>query len=242
MFTEEIENSLAISVSKDFLLDLENIIQKFFSHIYCVAILKNKERKTFESIKELCEYENALEKRIVKLEISAHGDENESLFLFFEGKEKTSIHGIVSTNEKSKTESICKKIDYATRRKSEGFFFSLMAKISYSEMLYVILIILMSIYAIIFPDTSSSNNVGIIEVLTKYLIPLVELVAIYMGFVLLIYKLKTYMWPIIVFDIGDEIKKNEKRKTLKKNLVWAGFFAIMASVVGSFIYAQLTNG
>lgn len=53
--------------------------------------MKNKNRKEFETIKELCEYENALEKRIEKLEISAYSAKQESVHLLFEEKEKTSI-------------------------------------------------------------------------------------------------------------------------------------------------------
>lgn len=51
MFTKEIENTFAISISKEFLLDLEGILNIYFTNIYCVATLKNKERKTFETIK-----------------------------------------------------------------------------------------------------------------------------------------------------------------------------------------------
>lgn len=45
MFTKEIENTFAISISKEFLLDLEGILNIYFTNIYCVATLKNKERK-----------------------------------------------------------------------------------------------------------------------------------------------------------------------------------------------------
>ena len=241
MFTKEIENTYAISVSKSFLKDLEEILNKHFTNIYCTAMLKNQDRIDFESITSLSEYENALEKRIVKLDISAYESESKNLHLFFENKEKTSMHGIISAKDKNEVNSIYNKIDYAIRRKSEGIFFSRMAQINYFEMLYLILVLLIVTFGFFSPSTQSSNTISMVKLLTEYFVPMVELVAIYMGLGALVYKAKNYMWPMIVFNIGDEIEKNEKRKTLKKNLVWAVFLAILVSVIGNFIYAKITN-
>lgn len=242
MFTKEIENTFAISISKEFLLDIEDILNIYFINIYCVATLKNKERKTFETIKSLYEYENALEKRIVKLEISAYSNENESIHLFFEEKEKTSIRGIVSTNTEKMTDLIYEKIDYAMRRKSEGIGFSMLARMTIWQMAYCILFIVWIIDEFIGPGGQTTKSINMFEVLTQFFVPLLELTLIYMAFVVVLHKIKKYFFPIIVFNIGDEILKSEKRNTLKKNITWAGFLAIVASIIGSFIYAKLTNG
>jgi len=242
MFTKEIENTFAISISKEFLLDLEGVLEEYFANIYCVATLKNKKRKTFETIKDLYEYENALEKRIVKLEISAYSNENESIHLFFEEKEKTSIRGIISTSTEDRTDLIYEKIDYAMRRKSEGICFSMLARMTFSQMAYYILFITAVINEITRPSGKSSPDINMFEFFVEYFVPLIELVLIYMGIVALLHRIKKYFFPIIVFCIGDEIGKNEKRNTLKKNLTWAGFFAVVASIIGSYIYTKLTNG
>jgi hypothetical protein len=110
MYTKEIKNTLAISISEDLLLNMESILKNFFTDIQCVATLKNKNRKEFETIKELCEYENALEKRIEKLEISAYSAKQESVHLLFEEKEKTSICGIISTIDDAKTDEFMRKL------------------------------------------------------------------------------------------------------------------------------------
>lgn len=239
MFTKEIENTSAISISEQFLLDLEEIIKKYFANIYYIATLKNKKRKAFNTMSELCAFENALEKRIVKLEISAYSDKNESVHLFFEDREKTSVRGIVSTSDEKVTNTIYEEIDYAMRRKAEDCFFTYVARINYCELLCLILLLwLMK------AETTPSNkeSIGLFLLLNRYFVPLIVVLGAYMCFVWVLYQIKKKFFPMIVFEIGDEIVKNEKRKALKKNLMWAGVFAIMASVIGSFIYAKITNG
>lgn len=241
MYTKEIENTYAISLTEDFLLDLENILEESFETVYCVATLKNKNRKSFETIKELCEYENALEKRILKLEISAYSDKNESIHLFFEEKEKTSVRGIISTSDNITTDSIYEKIDYAIRRKSEGLVFSWIARIEYLWMAIMMLLVLAIISDVISSGNTTSNSDIINKYSFQYFITIIELAAIYMCIVAVIFKIKKYFFPIIVFCIGDEIKKYEKRNSLKKNIIWAVIVAIAASIIGSFIYAKLTG-
>lgn len=236
MYTKEIENTLAISISKDLLLNMESILKNFFTDIQCVATLKNKNRKEFETIKELCEYENALEKRIEKLEISAYSVKQESVHLLFEEKEKTSICGIISTIDYVKTDEIYEKINYAIRRKNEDPVFSILASAGYKDILFIISLIILMIFLIM-----HSNSVISIDLSPQYFIAYVELIAIYMGILAVLYKIKKYLFPIIVFDIGDEIGKNEKRKSLKKNLMWAVLVATVISVSASFIYAKLSG-
>ena len=86
-----------------------------------------------------------------------------------------------------------------------------------------------------------NNSVISIDLSPQYFIAYVELIAIYMGILAVLYKIKKYLFPIIVFDIGDEIGKNEKRKSLKKNLMWAVLVATVISVSASFIYAKLSG-
>lgn len=241
MFTKEIENTFAISISKAFLLDLEDILEEHFAKIYCVATLKNEKRKNFESIKDLYEYENALEKRIVKLEISAYSNENESIHLFFEEKEKTSIRGIISTTNERITNSIYEKIDYAMRRKSEGIGFSMLARMTFSQMAYCILFIVFLVEEFTKTSGQTVKTINMFELLTQFLVPLLELTLIYATFVAILHRIKKYLFPIIVFNIGDEVLKSERRNTLKKNILWGGFIAVIASIIGSFIYTKLTN-
>lgn len=242
MFTKEIENTFAISVSKEFLMSLGELLKKHFENVFCVATLFKKNTKKFASIEQLCDYENALEKRITKLEISAYNSKGECIHLFFEDKKMTSIRGIISTQDEKKTNSIYEELDYEMRRKSEGFVFSTIARIDYFRLLYIILFLFVLIVGAISPSDKTTESIGLIELLTQYFIPFVELVAIYMGFGAVIYGIKKYLFPMIVFNIGDEIIKNERRNTLKKNLTWAGFFAVVASIIGSYIYTKLTNG
>lgn len=165
MYTKEIENTLAISISKDLLLNMESILKNFFTDIQCVATLKNKNRKEFETIKELCEYENALEKRIEKLEISAYSVKQESVHLLFEEKEKTSICGIISTIDYVKTDEIYEKINYAIRRKNEDPVFSILASAGYKDILFIISLIILMIFLIM-----HNNSVISIDLSPQYFI------------------------------------------------------------------------
>lgn len=87
MYTKEIKNTLAISISEDLLLNMESILKNFFTDIQCVATLKNKNRKEFETIKELCEYENALEKRIENWKYQ-HIVQNKRVFICYLKRKK----------------------------------------------------------------------------------------------------------------------------------------------------------
>lgn len=235
MFTKEIENKFAISVSKNFLLDLENILKAYFQNIYCIATLKNEDRMNFETITDLCEYENALERRIVKLEISAYSEKQESIHLFFEEKEKTSVRGVVSTRDSDVTDTIYKKVDYAIRRKDEDIVFSMLARTGYSNILCII-----SLIIVIF-ELFCNKNAKEMDLSPQHVIIYVELILIYMVCVWGLYKIKKYFFPIIVFNLGDEMKKSEKRENLKRNLLWGVFVAFVITIIGSVVYAKLTE-
>lgn len=238
---KEIENTSAISITTEFLTDLTNQLGKNFENISYVATLKNGDTKVFDSLDSICGYENALEKRIVKLEIIAYNAQNESSYLFLMKKDKTSIHGIVSTKDKITTNTICKDLDYIIRRHSEGAVYSYIAAQNFWEFTEKVFFILLCISLFTFDNTSNSENISVILILTKYLIPLLELSLMFLVLMKGIHKILQYFFPIIIFEIGDEIKCNSKRMGLKKNIIWAIFVAIFASVVGSFIYAGLTR-
>lgn len=156
--------------------------------------------------------------------------------MLFEEKEKTSICGIISTIDDVKTDEIYEKINYAIRRKNEDPVFSILASTGYKDILFIISLIILMIFLIM-----HNNSVISIDLSPQYFIAYVELIAIYMGILAVLYKIKKYLFPIIVFDIGDEIGKNEKRKSLKKNLMWAVLVAAVISVSASFIYAKLSG-
>lgn len=109
---KEIENTSAISITTAFLTDITKQLEKNFECISYVATLKNRDTKVFDSIDTICGYDNALEKRIVKLEIIAYNTQNESSYLFLMKKDKTSIHGTVSTKDSITTNTIYKELDY----------------------------------------------------------------------------------------------------------------------------------
>ena len=238
---KEIENTSAISITTEFLTDLANQLGKNFEYISYVATLKNGDTKVFNSLDAICGYENALEKRIVKLEIISYSAQNESSYLFLMKKDKTSIHGTVSTKDSITTSTICKELDYIIRRHSEGAVYSYIATQSFWEFTEKVFFILLCIALFTFDNTSSNENTSVVFILTNYLIPLLELSLMLLVLMKGLHKILQYFFPVIIFEIGDEIKCNSKRIGLKKNIIWAIFVAIFASVVGSFIYAGLTK-
>lgn len=241
LYVKEIENTSAISITTEFLTDLAKQLEKNFECTSYVATLKNGDTKVFDSIDTICSYENALEKRIIKLEIIAYNAQNESAYLFLMKKDKTSIHGTVSTKDSITTSSIYKELDYIIRRHSEGSIYSYIATQSFWEFTEKILFILLCIVFFAFDNTSNNEEASIVYFLTNYFIPLLELSLIFLILMRGLYKILQYFFPVIIFEIGDEIKRNSKRIGLKKNIIWAIFVAIFASVVGSFIYAGLTK-
>ena len=148
---------------------------KNFEYISYVATLKNGDTKVFNSLDAICGYENALEKRIVKLEIISYNAQNESSYLFLMKKDKTSIHGTVSTKDSITTSTICKELDYIIRRHSEGAVYSYIATQSFWEFTEKVFFILLCIALFTFDNTSSNENTSVVFILTNYLIPLLEL-------------------------------------------------------------------
>lgn len=241
LYIEEIENSSAISITAEFLTDITNQLERHFNNISYIATLKNKDTRVFDSINTICNYENALEKRIVKLEIIAYNAQNESTFLFLAKKNKTSIHGTISTNDAKQTKNIYEKLDYIIRRHNEGTFYSYIATQDFWEFVEKVFFVLLCISFFTFDGTTAKEENSIIFLLTNYFIPILEISFVFLALLYGLFRILQYFFPIIIFEIGDEIKRNSKRLGFKKNIIWAIFVAIFASVVGSFIYAGLTK-
>lgn len=241
LYIEEIENSSAISITAEFLTDITNQLERHFNNISYIATLKNKDTRVFDSINTICNYENALEKRIVKLEIIAYNAQNESTFLFLIKKNKTSIHGTISTNDAKQTKNIYEKLDYIIRRHNEGTFYSYIATQDFWKFVEKVFFVLLCISFFTFDGTTAKEENSIIFLLTNYFIPILEISLVFLALLYGLFRILQYFFPIIIFEIGDEIKRNSKRLGFKKNIIWAIFVAIFASVVGSFIYAGLTK-
>lgn len=238
---QEIENTAAISVTSTFLTDLTKQLEKNFECISYIATLKNNNDKVFDSIEAICGYENALEKQIVKLEIIAYNAQNESAYLFLMNKNKTSIHGTISTKQFSTTNAIYKELDYIIRRHSEGDVYSYIAMQSFWEFAKKIFFIILCISVFTLDYTLKSEETNVVFNLTNYFVTLLEGSLILLALIKGLHIVLQYFFPVIIFEIGDEIKHNSKRIALKKNITWAIFVAIFASVVGSFIYTGLTK-
>lgn len=235
----------AIEVKPEDLTKLENILLNYGETVKYEAILKDGRTVEFNDLNELITYENDNESKIIKLTIRTDCETTLNRIAvhcrvkgeFLKGFKYT-VELEYKLEDEEKEIVFNKRIDSWFSSISQNGFYDFCSKVSSNiiNSIICLLMIIVSFRALFFVFSNWNSGYYPIEY---------NIAAIFLGIMLLIFisldAFWKYLFPPIVFLIGNEIKNNKTRKTVKTVVLGTVILGIIVSVSATFIANGLST-
>ena len=238
----KIKKRKAIIISAESLQNLCDIVLKHCERIEFSAETYAKTSITFDNLEELLKYDNFKPRRIISLELTGYNDHFRTISIEIGDVNFSPIVNYGCTMRSNycfssvDSETVfIKDLDIWYQKAKSNYW--LIGKFSFMGLLFVpsaIVTLIRFIFGIR-TDIDLSNSM----VLIALLIVLALCAAVMTVLKLIDAYVLGNLFPAVVFQWGEEIKRFKKWDKLRSNLLWAIIIALIMGVVGNYIYDTL---
>ncbi len=229
----------AIILTEQRMRELHEILMNYFDKIKYKAIIESGSEIEFNGIDELVDYDNHLERKIQKIEITCQKRDTINItMLFIEcygdfilqyDKTILCIYTVTDTKEEVNLKSDFDNI--FDKAKARYWIFSKICAIH--------LIAIWGIYSLIHMILNFSEVNQTDYSITFWISVFLVMLAIVAVLRRIIDLFLRYLFPPIVFCWGENHDANTRRVDLRSNLSWGSIFAVIGAVVGGLVTKYL---
>lgn len=227
----------AIIVDSKMLNEMDKEIRTICEKVSYKAETINGDKIEFESIEELCNYENADYEKIVNIHIFASDEKFVNKVFIYIKCESTALSKLFETVEVNLTvDDVNKKVVFKNniihllKRCTQNKRYNVICKSGIFELFALFYAGLAVVYAVMFFYYKGEINI----VLSAIMIFLFILYCLRIP----LEKIRDKYYPSIVFYLGDQIKYYEEQKNTRNNFFWtvciSGTLTIVIGIIGLF--------
>lgn len=226
----------ALFLEESALKSFDNILRCYSNDIRYSATTMSKTRIDFDNFEELVNYENYGNTKIKFLEVIAYARFERILSVYFEYYDSNArLLGYYSTfrcdygfNSFEEEQKFKNEIQKFLKKNTPNYW--LLGKIRIYG-LVVIPSLFITYYRFLNGSFNDSKGLSFMN----SILVLVIAIAIMLGLSFIDRKLLDPIFPAIVFNIGDEIKKQDKYSEIRKNILWCIIIALILGVISEAI-------
>lgn len=225
----------ALFIDKNSLNNFSSILYGFCEKINYAATTISNNYISFDSFEELSNYENYGKNRIKFLVVTGYGNTSRINISFEYYDSKTRFFGYYSTfkcnyelDNYDDEQKLNNRINEFLKKNTPDYW--LLAKIRLCGLVFIPSILL-AYYYLLTGSNNNGKNLSFAEVVTTSIAG----ITIFVFICLIDRKLLDSIFPAIVFNIGDEIKRQEKFKEFRKNILWGVVMAIIVGILTEII-------
>ncbi len=227
----------AIIVSERMLKELQDAILVFYDLVEYKAYLYNGDEIAFDSLEELTSYDNYENRRIKRL-VASFGYDNQIYFeknTSFISSYKYTVHCKYATKNNDESILFSNKIKGILKKGRRPLYYTFITKICMFHFLAFLLGIWIAAVIFLLFNGGLNKTSGTNEKLTESIGIGVLFMLIANIIASFLEKIREKIMPALAFDIGEQIKVNERFKDLASKIFWGIIVAFIMSILTAII-------